>query len=218
VKTYLGIDLTSRAERPSAYAVLGTGARLVEVGSVGTDDEILRLALARRPRFVAVDAPVGLPRGHCCLEESCPCRAVAADGKRASEREVSRRGIGLFFTTKRSIIKAMVYRAIELRRRLEREGLHVLEVFPYASKVFLFGRPLPKKTTSDGLAYLRLRLEDLVPGLATYRGALTHDGIDAVLAAHTAYLRDAGRAEEVGDPIEGAICLPRRGGPAAEAC
>ena len=207
MKRYLGIDLTSSASRASGYAVLGEGARLVEVGCVGTDGEILRLARDSRPRFVAIDAPIGLPRGLCCLEESCPCLPTALDGKRASEREVSRRGIGLFFTTKRSIIKGMVCRAIELRRRLEGEGMRVLEVFPYASKVLLFGRPLPKKTMPDGLAYLRGRLKALVPGLST-RGPLTHDELDALVAAYTAYLKDQGRIEQVGDPVEGAICIP----------
>lgn len=210
MKTYLGIDLTSSAARPSGYAVLDEGARLAEVGSVATDPEILRLAHRCRPRLVAIDAPIGLPKGLCCLEESCPCRPAAPDGKRACEREVARRGIGLFFTTKRSIIKGMVYRAIELRRRFEDEGMRVLEVFPYASKVLLFGRPLPRKTTAEGLAYLRGRLEALVDGLSA-RGPLTHDELDAVVAAYTAYLKDQGRAEEVGDPVEGAICLPRAG-------
>ncbi len=210
-KTYLGIDLTSSASSPSGYAVLGEGARLVEVGSVGSDREILRLALSGRPRFVAIDAPIGLPRGLCCLEESCACLAVAPDGKRESEREVSRMGIGLFFTTKRSIIKPMVYRAIELRRRLEGEGMHVLEVFPYATKILLFGSPLPRKTTAEGLAYLRSRLEALVDGLDSYRAPLTHDELDAIVAAYTAYLRDRGDTEDVGDAAEGAICLPRAG-------
>jgi len=208
MKTYLGIDLTSSAARPSGYAVLGEGARLVEVGSVASDAQILRLAARWQPQFVAIDAPIGLPRGLCCLEKSCACLPAAADGKRVCEREVSRRGIGIFFTTKRSIIKRMAYRAIELRRRLENEGVRVLEVFPYASKVLLFGRPLPKKTTADGLAYLRHRLEGLMDDLST-RGPLTHDELDAVVAAYTAYLKDRGRAEEVGDPVEGAICLPR---------
>ncbi len=209
---YLGIDLTSSAKRPSAYAVIDDGARLLDVGRVREDEEILALARLHSPRFVAIDAPLGLPAGLCCLEETCPCRPLAPDGLRACERELRRRGIGMFYTTKRSIIKGMVYRAIELRRRLEDEGVQVLEIFPYASKVLLFPPRggLPKKTTPEGLAYLRGRLEAVVEGLSV-QGSLTHDELDAVVAAYTAYLFAHGLAEEVGDAAEGAMCIPLRG-------
>lgn len=173
------------------------------------DDDILRLAEPLRPRFVAIDAPLWLPAGMCCLEASCPCAARAADGLRAAERHLLRRGLGLYRTTKRSIIKSMVYRGIGLRRLLEEAGLSVLEVYPYASKVALFGRPLPRKTTSAGRAFLRARLEPLIPGLAGLQRRLSHDELDALVAAYTALLVAEGKAERVGSEEDGTICLPR---------
>lgn len=206
---YLGIDLTSSPARASAYAVLQRDGSLLQVGTLRSDQEILSLARQLRPAYLAIDAPLALPRGMCCLEPSCPCIAEAADGLRAAEREVRRRGIGLFVTTKKSIIKRMVYRGIALRRELEETGFRVLEVYPYASKVILLGRDLPRKTTPKGRAVLRARLERLVAGLAALNRPLSHDELDAIVAAYTAHLFAEGQAETLGEEAEGTICLPR---------
>ena len=211
-RTYLGIDLTSLPRRPTAYAVLHGDGSLVDVGLAREDAELLALIDRWRPRFVAIDAPLSLPRGLCCLEETCPCLPVAPNGLKAAERELFRQGISLYATTKRSMIKAMVYRAMGLRRTLEERGYVVLEVYPHAAKVRLWGKSIPKKTTPDGRRWLRERLEGLVPGLAEHGGRLGHDQLDAIVAAYTAYLYDRGRAEGVGDRDEGLIYVPRAGG------
>ena len=209
---YLGIDPTSSESKPSGCAVLDDQGRLHDLGLVREDDDILALARRWRPRYLAIDAPISLPEGMCCLEESCPCAPASADGVKAAERALLKEGMGLFRTTKRSIIKAMVYRAMALRRTLEAQGIPVIEVSPYASKVRLFGRPIPKKTTKAGRQWLRQRLEGLVPGLREYGRPLSHDELDAIVAAYTAYLHGQGQAEAVGDPQEGLIYLPTAGG------
>jgi predicted nuclease with RNAse H fold len=209
---YLGVDPTSGPRRPSAFAVLDDQGRLHDVGLVQEDDGILALARRWRPRYLAIDAPLSLPEGMCCLEESCPCAPASPDGLKAAERALLKEGIGLFRTTKRSIIKDMVYRAIRLRRALEERGYAVMEVYPYASKVRLFGRPIPKKTTKAGRQWLRQRLEGLVPDLREHRRRLGHDQLDAIVAAYTAYLHGRGQAEAVGDPQEGVIYVPKAGG------
>jgi predicted nuclease with RNAse H fold len=195
LQTYLGVDPTSSAARPSGYAVLDGLARLLAVGLVGTDGEILSLALQWRPRLVALDAPLSWPPD------------PESRGRRC-ELLLAHEGIGVFRTTRRTIIRALVERGIGLAAAVRSQGFEVVEVYPYGTKVRLFGRPIPKKTTPEGRAWLRQRLEALVPDLADHRGALTHDELDAVVAAYTALLRDRGLAEEVGDPAEGQICLP----------
>ena len=133
--TFLGIDLTGSGRRPSASALLGAGDDVLDLGYLGEDTDILRLVERHAPRYVALDAPFGLPRGLCCLEESCPCSPESSQPGRACERELaSRYGIPCFWTTKRTIIKAMVYRAIALRAALEERGMEVLETYPYASR------------------------------------------------------------------------------------
>ncbi len=208
--TFLGIDLTGSARRPSAYALVDADDSVLDVGFVGDDADILRLVERRRPRYVALDAPFGLPRGLCCLEESCPCAPESGQPGRACERELaSRYGIPCFWTTKRTIIKAMVYRAIALRAALEDRGAEVLETYPYAIKVQLFGRRLPKKSTQEGTAYLRRRLLALLPTLAPWVETLGHDLCDAVVAAYAAVLHHRGLTEVLGDPREGAMVIPR---------
>ena len=161
-----------------------------------------------RPHAVAIDAPLSLPRGLCCLEEDCPCRPVAPDGLKAAERELFRQGISLYATTKRSIIKLMIKRAMALRRVLEGRGYVVLEVYPYAAKVRLWGKGMPKKTTLAGRQWLREKLDGLVPGLREHAGPLGHDQLDAIVAAYTAYLHGHDLTEGVGEPDEGLIWVP----------
>jgi predicted nuclease with RNAse H fold len=195
-RTYLGVDPASSAARPSGYAVLDEQSRLLALGLVAADDEILSLASRWRPRMVALDAPLSWPTD---LDSS----------GRQCEARLAHEGIGTFRTTRRTIIRALVERGIALACVLRSQGFQVIEAYPYGSKVRLFGRPIPKKTRSSGRAWLRQRIEGLVPDLAHHRSSITHDELDAVVAAYTALLRDRGLTEDVGDPAEGVICLPR---------
>jgi predicted nuclease with RNAse H fold len=214
-QTVLGLDPASK--RPWAYAVLNAPAgharpRLVATGAVPGWPEALDLAVRLGPTVVAVDAPLGFPLGQCCLEESCACKPASPLTGRACERELARLGIASFWTTKRTIIKPMVYAAIRLREGLEARGIPVLEVYPYAAKVLLFGRTdaaTVRKSTPEGLAHLTRRVAALVTGLRRTAPDATHDALDAVLAAHTGCLHLQGLTETLGIPQEGAITIPR---------
>ncbi|MFQ6057319.1 MAG: DUF429 domain-containing protein [Anaerolineae bacterium] len=209
----IGVDLTTSPKRPTAGVVLDEGGCFVAQGLYKEDDEILAFALEHRPALVAVDAPLSLPLGLCCLEETCPCRPLSAGQGRACERELSRLGMGCYYTTKRSIIKGMVYRALRLKDALTREGLAFIEVYPYASKVRLFGR-LPPKTTVAGRRILQAQLSCLIPHISPpNQHLLSHDLLDALVAAYTGWLYLQGQTEALGDPREGLLhipCPPRR--------
>jgi predicted nuclease with RNAse H fold len=173
-----------------------------------TDADILSLADRHSPAIVAMDAPLGLPRGMDCLEEEHPCRSLWDFKGRRADREIIDRGMSIYVITKRTFIKAMVYRAIELAAGLRARGHRVIEVYPYASKVRLFGRPIPRKTGREGLRFLRAGLAPLIGGLEDYSGRVDHDLYDALVAAYTAYLHGAGRTETLGLAEEGQIVLP----------
>ena len=205
---FLGIDLTSSESRASACALLDDRGSLADLTSLSKVSDILAFARERSPSIVAIDAPLGFPKGMCCLEEACGCSSVWPFKGRVCERELARRGIPLYFTTKRSIIKTMVYRAMRLSEKLATHGVRVLEVYPYAAKVALFGKPIPRKTTREGIAFLRGRLRGLVPGVARYDGVLSHDLCDALVAAHTAFLHDRGDTVAVGLREEACIVVP----------
>ena len=204
---FIGIDLTSSPEKASACIGLDQNLNLAFAGFLHSDTDLVALVINQAPGVTAIDAPLTLPKGLCCLEESCPCRPVQGNG-RECERQLAKLGIPCYFTTKRSIIKRMVYRGIELRKRLEGRGYQVIEVYPYASKVRLWGKPVPSKLRSGGLALSRTRLANLLPTLAPYTANFNHDLCDAALAAYTAYLYHQNATEQIGSLEEGAIYIP----------
>jgi predicted nuclease with RNAse H fold len=145
------------------------------------------------------------------LDEDCPHRSCKDwnGEKRVAERELYRQGIRLYWTTRKTFIKTMIRRSMDLQRTLEAQGIQVIEVYPYASKVRLFGLPILKKTTKAGRQRLQECLEGLVPGLREHGRLLSHDELDAIVAAYTGYLHGQGQAEAVGDREEGVIYVPR---------
>ena len=205
---FLGIDLTSKESKPSACLGLDRKLNLIYLGFLNGDSDILQTVNRFQFELIAIDAPLSLPKGLCCLEENCPCQPTSGVKGRNCERELARLGIPCYFTTKKSIIKAMVYRGIRLKAELESQGYKVIEVYPYGSKIRLFGKNIPKKTTPAGLAFLKQRICQLLPDITTYIDRFNHDMCDATIAAYTAFLCSQGKAELCGEPGEGTICLP----------
>lgn len=206
---YVGVDLTAGG-RPSDVAALDASGERVEFRTPLSDDALIGTLGELGAEIVAVDSPMGLPQGLCCLEETCGCAPTGGGTGRSAERALAQLGIPCFWTTKRTIIKKMVYRAIGLRVRLQTEGYTVLEVYPYATKRLLLGRRLPAKNRPEGLACLidgaRVQLplcqwpEPWLP---------THDQLDALYCAITARLYAGGQTESLGDPSEIPIIVPR---------
>jgi predicted nuclease with RNAse H fold len=205
---FVGIDLTTSPKKKTACAVLDAELRLQDQVLLGGDEEIMAFIEAHRPALVAMDAPLNLPLGLCCLEETCSCQPVSPHKGRQCERELSALGIGCYYTTKRSIIKGMVYRGIRLKAELEKQGHAVIEIYPYASKRRLFGS-LPKKTTVAGRRSLQKVLQRFIPSVSSpQEDLLSHDALDALLAAYTGFLYDCDRTEALGDPSEGLLHIP----------
>ena len=207
----LGIDLTASERRASAFAVLDEGGCLLDIGFARADEDILNAVRKVDASLIGIDSPLGLPEGYCCLEESCSCGPVAGGPGRSAERALARVGIPLFWTTKRSIIKTMIYRGIGLAREMEAEGRSPVEVYPYGARVRLWGRRTPKKSTPEGLDFLSRRIAERIPGVPEGRGSLDHDLCDALLAAYTVYLATQGLAEAFGAGVERQIVLPVSG-------
>jgi len=205
---FIGVDLTSAAKKPTACVALDWELHLTMFDFLLSDGQIIGAIERYHPSIVAIDAPLSLPNGLCCLEESCPCQSLSSAKGRVCERELSRCGIPCYYTTKKSIIKDMVYRAIALKDEITARGYQVIEVYPYAAKVRLLGRHIPKKITPEGITFLRERLADLLPNQIPNLERFNHDLCDALLAAYTAYLYAGGETEIIGDPEEGAISIP----------
>ena len=207
--TVMGIDLTASSKRGSAFALLDEQGGLIDCSQFFEPDELTGSLEKHKPEVVAIDAPLYLPLGLDCLEESHPCTPTHDYKGRSAEQELARKGIGCFFTTKRSIIKGVVYRGQDLSQRLSKQGFKVIEVYPHATKVILFGKKIPSKVTARGLAYLKDRLSTMVTGLDDYMDDLNHDACDAILAAYTGWLYCNGRTDSLGIPEEGHMIVPK---------
>jgi predicted nuclease with RNAse H fold len=206
---YFGIDLTSGEARPSACVAINERFEIVFHGLLASEDRIIATVHDYSSGVTAIDAPLSLPSGLCCLEEDCPCKPESPYKGRECERRMAKEGIPCYFTTKKSIIKKMVYRGIRLAGELRQHGYDVIEVYPYASKRRLFGSHIPKKTTSAGIAWLRNRLNDLFHKRDIYTENWSHDLCDAAIAAYTGFLHMHGNTEALGESKEGYIYLPR---------
>ena len=204
----MGIDLTSTEAKPSACICLDDKLEVIYYSFLETDENIITQVNLRSPAVIAIDAPLSLPSGLCCLEKICACQPKSLHKGRLCERQLAQIGIPCYFTTKESIIKPMVYRAIKLKDELNRQGCKVIEIYPYASKVRLFGKPMPPKTTPRGLAWLKQKLNYLLPSLGSHIGKFNHDLCDAAIAAYTGFLYAHGKTEAVGNTEEGMIYIP----------
>ncbi len=204
----LGIDLSASQKRASALALLDGQTTLHELGSFSTSDELFEYLDVHKPSLVAIDAPLYLPLGLDCLEETHSCSTTLDQKGRVSEQELARMHIGCFFTTKRSIIKTLIYRGMQLYKDLTDRGYKVIEVYPYATKVILFGDKIPPKNSPQGLAFLKEKLSGLINGMGPYLDGLNHDRCDAILAAYTASLHQEERTDSLGTSEEGFMVVP----------
>jgi predicted nuclease with RNAse H fold len=206
-KNYFGLDLTSGEQKPSACVSIDDNLRIIKTALISGDSDIISLIKELQPAVIAIDAPLSLPEGLCCLNEKCPCKTAHEYKGRRSERMLAKIRIPCYFTTKQSIIKDMVMRAIEFRRQLEKQGFTVIEVYPYASKRRLFGQLKPK-TTSAGIRQLREAISKLLQADTVLIEKWNHDLCDAAIAAYTGLLYISGDTEKLGNDIEGYIFIP----------
>ena len=209
--TFLGIDLTSTEARPSACVGLDSKSRLVYLGFLAKNSDIIALADFYSPQIVAIDAPLSLPLGLCCLEEDCCCRPRLSTKNRQCNRELRRKGIPCYPTTEKTFIKDLIYRGIDLKASMSCEAKQVgqvIEAYPFASKVRLFGASMPRKTTKQGMRSHRDKLGDILPGLRPYLDMVDHNLCDAAVAAYTGSLYHQDNVETLGIDEEGLIFIP----------
>ena len=144
--------------------------------------------------------------------------ANATPGVRAAERELARRGIGLFWTSMATLqnfhgASRWIARAVRLFGLPPVAGRsHCIETHPHAVFTMLqralLGSRLQKKCSPAGRQQRLCLLKYFIPNLDS-RLLPTHDHIDSAAAALMGALRQCGRAEAVGDAAGGYIWVPR---------
>src|SRR4051794_25351210 len=201
----LGVDLAGLEHRETGIAILES-RRLVYLGSAGTDDEIMAVARGLGPRvLVAINAPLNLPRGRCCLDDDCHCRHDPGTRSRDVERQLARERVPTLAT---ALIKILARRGIRLAATFRAEGFAVHEAYPFAT-LRLLGLPTRGKRSRAGRRIIGAALKEIVPGL-DHPDATEHQ-LDAVVCALTADLWQRGWCRLVGDPEEGQMIVPIAG-------
>jgi len=176
----IGLDLAGVPENQSGFALLSDDR--IETCLLYSDAEIMERCIQIRPKVVAIDAPLSLPKN---------------GGFRSADKQLVKRGLRVFppiFTG----MKKLTARGISLARKLRFRGLKVIEIHPRTSGIVLFGSPERTKWISKlrGQSW-RLKF-----------GKSEHE-VDAVVAALTGMFWVRKKVEEVGDKREGTILIPR---------
>jgi predicted nuclease with RNAse H fold len=207
--TLFGVTLRISSSHPSSLAVLNHQSHLIQLSLFHTDLELLQLAGSYRPTLIAIGSPLCLPAGLPDLEPAGNTAAPPETRGRQLERELGSLGIPCFFTGRGSIIRELIYRGIGLSGALQRRGYEVIEVYPHATKVILFGQQALPWKGSRSLASLKEQLSTRISGLKHYSGSLNKNNSDALLNAYTALLHLREGTDLLGDPQEGLLIIPK---------
>lgn len=192
----VGIDLAGSPKRPTGICRLS--AMKASTRLAFSDEEVLD-AVAEDTRLIAIDAPLSLPRGRCCLRSDCDC--VGKAHFRECDLDLRRMGIK-FFPITLGPMRMLTGRGLRLKEELEGRGFEVVETYPGAAQD-LWG--IPRQKDPRGL---RRGLKKLgVKGDVGKRGISAHE-LDAISCALAARLHVRKRSLVLGDPDEGLMVLP----------
>ena len=193
----VGLDLAGSENRPTGICFLeGNQAKVL---AIYTDEEILR-AIGDDVKAVAIDAPLSLPKGRCCLRDECDCSGKAHF--RVCDLELRKMKIK-FFPITLGPMRKLTLRGMALKKKLEARRLRVFETYPGAAQD-IWGIPRQKdlKGLQQGLKRFKLRGNWL-------RETVTKDELDALTCALVAREDLRGKALVIGAPEEGLMILPR---------
>lgn len=123
---YAGLDLAALPKNPTGACILSNGE--YRCTTLRSDAEILAFVREAMPAIIAVDAPLTLPRGRCCFDDTC----CGTRKIRECDRMLISRGFRVF-PPGFSFMKQLTLRGISLRKILEPEGYRLIEVHPRTS-------------------------------------------------------------------------------------
>ena len=187
-----GIDLAGVDRRPTGACVLR--ALNASTTLLFSDAEILEFVRTAHPDLVVIDAPLHLPPGRRTIEDRNGAHF------RPCDLELRKYHIP-FFPITLGPMRALTTRGIQLRRRLEREGFRVAEMYPGGAQD-VCGIPRARcdpLKLRQGLA--RLGMKGLPAGLSDHE-------LDAATGALVGRLYLLGKARVFGDFKSGAILMP----------
>lgn len=190
-KTIIGIDLAGVENRPSGICILRRNT--TKILTAFKDDEIIKIIIKEKPRIIAIDAPLALPKGKTIDSKNC---------LRECDKALRKRGIK-FFPINFGGMRKLTLRGIRLKNRLEELGFKVIETYPGAAQDLL-GLPRVKKDAKR----LQLELTKMFNLKGDIEKKLNYHELDAVTCAIVGKLYLEGKYLALGDPNEILMILP----------
>jgi len=128
----IGIDLAGNEKPKTGFALLDNKLN-TKTKILTTDKEIIEESL-KQNGLITIDAPLGLPKGRCCLDYNCKC--VKHGYSRECEKELRKMGIRVFpcgFAGMRKLTN----RGMRLKKYFEKKGRKVIETYPGSAQDLL---------------------------------------------------------------------------------
>lgn len=190
----VGIDLAGVKTKPTGFCVLDKNLN-TKTKILFTDEEIVKEVEKIKPKVVAVDAPLALPKGRKSLEEKSKIHL------RECDRELLKMSIK-FFPITLGPMRKLTERGIKLRKILEKRDFEVVETYPGAAQDIL---KIPRK--QKGTEKLRRALSKFVK---IEKKKITDDELDAITCALVGKMYLEGNYLAIGDLEEILMILPKR--------
>jgi hypothetical protein len=191
----VGIDLAGVESRPTGFCLLDKKFE-IKTKILFTDKEIVQEIKKIKPKIIAIDAPLALPKGRKSLEEKNKVHL------RECDKELLKLGIK-FFPITLGPMRKLTKRGIKLRKVLEKRGFEVIETYPGAAQDIL---KIPRK--QKGIEKLRRGLIKL--RLKIPKKELTGDELDAITCALVGKTYLGGNYLGIGNPKEVLMILPKQ--------
>lgn len=188
----IGIDLAGTSNNQTGYAVLNGKQTKTKV--LYTNDEIISETLKSGSNLITIDAPLGIPKGRCCLDYNCKCRKYGC--MRVGERQLVKLGVRIFPCGFGGMQK-LTMRGINLRNYFEKKGLNVIETYPGSAQDLL---GIPRKG-KDHRKLQRALIKQGFIGDVSKREITDHE-LDAVTSAFVGQLYKQGKTMALGIPEE----------------
>lgn len=195
----VGIDLAGVQKKQTGFAILYNDMK-VDTEVLYRDEEIINKSLEVKPDIITIDAPLGLPKGRCCLDYNCEC---AKHGHtRKAERLLMKMGIRIFPCGFAGMQK-LTMRGIKLRELFENKGYKVIETYPGSAQDIL---GIPRK--GRGVEILRKALVDYGFDGDIRKEKITDHELDAITSALVGKFFLENKYIAIGDPEEKQIIIP----------
>ena len=176
-----------------------------------TNDQFWQRAKKLGCKIVCIDGPIDT-NGPKLLPDYSGWDPSSPDGQRSAEKELNAQGVGLFWTTRNTVLRfdgASRWIARSIRLFAEPNDIEKIETHPHGVFTFLwraFGMDgkIPHKSKPAGMDIRFAMLKKLLPDLRR-ESVPDHDAMDAAAAAWAAAIHRLGMTRSFGSPDSGGL-------------